>query len=71
MLLAAGLAALFSWLILFPIRKFAAQLGLLDRPGGHSSHTVPTPLGGGLGIYFGILMTIALATLAAALLSDP
>ncbi|EKK02506.1 glycosyl transferase family 4 [Rhodopirellula baltica SH28] len=70
-LAAAGLAALFSWLVLFPIRKFAAQLGLLDRPGGHSSHTVPTPLGGGLGIYFGILLTIALATLAAALLNDP
>ncbi|WDQ18812.1 MraY family glycosyltransferase [Rhodopirellula sp. P2] len=70
-LVAAGLAAVFSWLVLFPIRKYAAQLGLLDRPGGHSSHTVPTPLGGGLGIYFGILGTVALATLAAALLHDP
>ncbi|MCC9657696.1 MraY family glycosyltransferase [Rhodopirellula halodulae] len=70
-LLAAGMAAVSSWLILFPIRKFADQLGLLDRPGGHSSHTVPTPLGGGLGIYLGILSTITLATLAAALLRDP
>ncbi len=48
---------------LYPIRKFAERLGLLDRPGGHSSHTVPTPLGGGLGIYLGIMGTFAMASI--------
>ena len=63
-LVAAVMAGFISAVSLFPVRRFARQLGLLDRPGGHSSHTVPTPLGGGIGIYFGIVTTIlsALAT---------
>lgn len=61
---------LISWLSLFPIRHFARQLGLLDRPGGHSSHEVPTPLGGGLGIYCGILGTVSLGTVVAWWIQD-
>jgi UDP-GlcNAc:undecaprenyl-phosphate GlcNAc-1-phosphate transferase len=64
-LAAAGIAALISGLVLFPVRWFANKLGLLDRPGGHSSHAVPTPLGGGIGIYFGIIGTIVPALLTA------
>lgn len=52
---------LLSGLILYPVRWFAHSLGLLDRPGGHSSHSVVTPLGGGIGIYFGIAGTIGAA----------
>lgn len=61
----AGLAGLISGLVLFPVRWFAQALGLLDRPGGHSSHTVPTPLGGGIGIYLGVTGTVALAIVTA------
>lgn len=61
----AGVAGLISGLALFPVRWFAQALGLLDRPGGHSSHTVPTPLGGGIGIYLGVAGTVGLAIAAA------
>ena len=49
---------------LYPIRRFANRLGLLARPGGHSSHTVVTPLGGGIGIWLGIMLTFAAGTIA-------
>lgn len=67
----AVVACLISGISLFPVRWFARQLGLLDRPGGHSSHTVPTPLGGGIGIYIGITGTIVVALAAARMLLDP
>ncbi|MEM8912626.1 MAG: MraY family glycosyltransferase [Planctomycetota bacterium] len=67
-LVAGMLAGLWTWLALFPIRAHARRLGLLDRPGGHSSHDTPTPLGGGLGIFAGLLATIVLATIAAGML---
>lgn len=47
---------------LYPIRKHASRLGLLDRPGGHSTHTDVTPLGGGIGIWLGIMVTFAVGT---------
>ncbi len=49
---------------LYPIRRFAQRLGLLDRPGGHSTHVDATPLGGGIGIWLGILVTFAAGTVA-------
>ncbi|EMI42327.1 MraY family glycosyltransferase [Rhodopirellula sp. SWK7] len=70
-LAAAGIATLISWLVLYPVRYYARQLGLLDRPGGHSSHTVPTPLGGGIGIYCGIAGTILIGLIAAWWMQDP
>ncbi len=66
----AGAAGVISGLALFPVRRFAEGLGLLDRPGGHSSHTVPTPLGGGIGIYLGVVGAVCLAVLAAWWLRD-
>ncbi|TVP97493.1 MAG: undecaprenyl/decaprenyl-phosphate alpha-N-acetylglucosaminyl 1-phosphate transferase [Planctomycetaceae bacterium] len=59
-------ACLVSGLVMFPIRRHARRLGLLDRPGGHKSHVVPTPLGGGIGIWLGVVTTIAAGTLAVA-----
>jgi UDP-GlcNAc:undecaprenyl-phosphate/decaprenyl-phosphate GlcNAc-1-phosphate transferase len=53
-----------SVLTLYPVRRFADRIGLLDRPGGHSTHTKVTPLGGGLGIYVGILATAFFGTVA-------
>jgi UDP-GlcNAc:undecaprenyl-phosphate GlcNAc-1-phosphate transferase len=49
---------------LYPIRRYASRLGLLDRPGGHSTHTNVTPLGGGIGIWLGIMATFLAGTLA-------
>ncbi|MGI9469906.1 MAG: MraY family glycosyltransferase [Rubripirellula sp.] len=51
---------------LYPIRRFASRLGLLDRPGGHSTHVDVTPLGGGIGIWLGIMMTFLAGTIAVA-----
>ena len=31
------------------MRRFALRAGVIDRPNARSSHTVPTPRGGGLG----------------------
>jgi len=52
--------------VLFPIRHHARALGLLDRPGGHKSHHTPTPLGGGIGIWLGVVLTMLIGTIAVA-----
>lgn len=49
---------------LYPIRRLAPSLGLLDQPGGHSTHSNTTPLGGGIGIWLGIMITFAVGTAA-------
>lgn len=46
-------------LALFPVRKHAIRLSLLDEPSGHSTHLRATPLGGGIGIWLGIVATLA------------
>ena len=56
----AGLAAFaVTWLV----RRHAQRLGLVQAPNERSSHTIPTPSGGGVGIVLGG----AIATLYAAL----
>lgn len=60
----AGPAALISWVANFAVRRAARRLGLMDRPGERKVHTAVTPLGGGLGIWLGIVGTFALGTLA-------
>lgn len=44
------LAGLLSWLAVALIIRRSSALGLLDRPGHRSSHTVVTPTGGGIAI---------------------
>ena len=51
---------------LYPVRRYAYQLGLVDHPGGHSTHDAPTPLGGGIGIWLGIMVTFLAGTIAVA-----
>lgn len=60
-------AAVLACLVLFPVRGWASRLGLLDQPGDRKVHTIPTPLGGGLGIWFGIVGTFAIGTAAVGL----
>lgn len=55
-----GLAALLASLVLSGgALRFARALGLLDVPGERSSHTEPTPRGGGIGLVLVILGGIA------------
>lgn len=55
------------------MRRLAPRLGLLDQPNARKVHVVPTPLGGGVGILFGIIVPLLAAQIAAAVLSrrDP
>ncbi|MCA9190282.1 MAG: undecaprenyl/decaprenyl-phosphate alpha-N-acetylglucosaminyl 1-phosphate transferase [Planctomycetales bacterium] len=51
------------------VRKAAERLGLLDKPGARKVHTTPIPLGGGLGIWAGVVGTMSLGTVGV-LLAD-
>jgi UDP-GlcNAc:undecaprenyl-phosphate GlcNAc-1-phosphate transferase len=47
------------------MRHFAPKIGLIDRPAARKVHTTPTPLGGGIGIWLGVVVPLAVAQLAA------
>ncbi|MCU0709506.1 MAG: undecaprenyl/decaprenyl-phosphate alpha-N-acetylglucosaminyl 1-phosphate transferase [Pirellula sp.] len=51
------------------IARHAQRLGLLDRPNARKVHTNPTPLGGGIGIWLGVVAVFAAGTLATVVLS--
>jgi len=63
-------AAACSCLVIYPIRRYAERLGLLDRPSGRKSHAAPVPLGGGVGIWFGVVVTFSAGTMAVAVLRN-
>ena len=52
----AGLVA--SWLLTALVRRYALHTNLLDLPNERSSHTLPTPRGGGVGIVLSCLVII-------------
>jgi len=47
------------------MRRYAPQWGLVDQPAARKVHTTPTPLGGGVGIYIGFVLPIAVGNLLA------
>ena len=63
--LAGGMLA--SWLLTGAIRRYALARSVLDVPNQRSSHTVPTPRGGGLAIVAVVLAATVLAGAAGAL----
>jgi UDP-GlcNAc:undecaprenyl-phosphate GlcNAc-1-phosphate transferase len=50
---------LVSWLSGFAVRRLAPRWGLVDHPGHRKVHARPTPLGGGLAIWAGIVAPLA------------
>tara|TARA_R110002110_G_scaffold365271_3_gene575159 strand:- start:76546 stop:77583 length:1038 start_codon:yes stop_codon:yes gene_type:complete len=50
---------LFSGLIIYLIRQYSIRKDLFDVPNNRSSHTTPTPKGGGIGIVLTLLITIS------------
>ena len=76
LLIAVSAAFLASLLLTAVIRKVALARGVLDVPGSRSSHTLPTPRGGGVAIVLTVLAAIVVLnscgamshTLASALL---
>ncbi len=54
------------------MRVIAPHVGLIDKPAARKVHSTPTPLGGGVGIVCGFVVTMSLAHLAVWLLAkDP
>ena len=47
-----------SWLLTLLVRRYALQTDLLDHPNDRSSHTVPTPRGGGVAIVASFLLLV-------------
>ena len=45
------------------IRRRAAHWGLVDQPGARKVHTTPTPLGGGVAIWAGVVVPLAVGQL--------
>jgi Fuc2NAc and GlcNAc transferase len=54
------LAGCLSLMLTAGLRKYAVSNSLIDIPNGRSSHSVPTPRGGGVSIVVTFLMAIAL-----------
>ena len=45
------------------VRKRAESWGLVDNPGARKVHQIPTPMGGGIGIWAGVVLPLAIAQL--------
>ena len=57
-------ALLLSWSACIVVRRMALRFGLVDKPGERKIHTAPIPTGGGLGIWFGVVLPFAVAQFA-------
>jgi UDP-GlcNAc:undecaprenyl-phosphate GlcNAc-1-phosphate transferase len=47
-----------SWLVTRWMKSFAVAIGFVDRPGGRKAHDNPKPLGGGIGIFWGLAIPV-------------
>ena len=54
-------SCLLAWASAFYLRNHATQWGLVDQPGDRKIHKEPIPLGGGLAIWLGIVVPLAVA----------
>jgi len=61
---AIGPSLILSWAAAHWIRRRAAGWGLVDRPNARKAHAAPTPLGGGLAIWLGVVLPFAAAQAA-------
>jgi UDP-GlcNAc:undecaprenyl-phosphate/decaprenyl-phosphate GlcNAc-1-phosphate transferase len=60
LILAASIPSLIvSLTVAYAVRRLAPGWGLVDRPGHRKVHTTPTPLGGGLAVFAGIVLPLA------------
>ncbi len=46
------------------IRRLAPNLGLVDQPGNRKVHVTPTPMGGGIAVFLGLLLPAAVLAFA-------
>ncbi|POA31223.1 glycosyl transferase, partial [Pseudomonas sp. GW456-12-1-14-TSB6] len=47
-----------SWLLTLLLRRYALSKSLMDIPNARSSHSVPTPRGGGVAIVFSFICAL-------------
>ncbi|TWT58464.1 WecA-like glycosyltransferase [Thalassoglobus neptunius] len=59
-------AFLISFVVTRIVQRYAETWGLVDQPAARKVHVTPTPLGGGIAIYFGFLLPILAAQIFAA-----
>lgn len=50
------------WLATFVVRILAPRFGLIDKPNHRKVHIIPTPLGGGVAIWLGVVIPIGIGT---------
>src|SRR5437764_4871688 len=50
----------------YMVRVNAARFGLIDLPSERKVHTAPTPRGGGIAVWLGVILTFALVQAALA-----
>lgn len=55
-----GLAFVTAFLCTPLIRRMAPFLGLVDEPGHRKVHSTPTPMGGGIAVFLGLAVPVAL-----------
>jgi UDP-GlcNAc:undecaprenyl-phosphate GlcNAc-1-phosphate transferase len=63
-------SALIAFAAGFALRTLAPRWGLIDKPGERKVHVTPTPLGGGLAIWLGVIATFGAGTLVLALVEN-
>jgi len=59
---------LVSWIAVRYVRRLALRWQLVDRPGTRKVHLTPTPMGGGLAIWLGVILPFAVGQLLLGLL---
>ena len=62
---------LFSFALTHVLRRYALHKSLLDIPNGRSSHTIPTPRGGGVAIVISYLVALVWMLFAGLIGRDP
>ncbi len=63
-------ACLISWVVVGMVKRYAQTLGLIDKPNARKVHTVPIPLGGGIGIWSGVIGCFGIGTLGLVLIQQ-
>jgi UDP-GlcNAc:undecaprenyl-phosphate/decaprenyl-phosphate GlcNAc-1-phosphate transferase len=58
----ALIAAVGTFLLMFPIRHFAARVGFVSAPDEHRIHTRVTPYGGGMAMFAAFLIAMVVAS---------
>lgn len=60
-----------SWLGTWGMRYLAPRFGLMDKPNARKVHARPMPMGGGVGIWLGMIVPFAIGTWILFLLTRP